>query len=110
MVRSSWKGKVVQSDILNKQDMTTVILNNRNLFLFNELVGLNLKVYNGREWLDIIVDVTQVYFNLSVFIFTRKMLVIHNLKKEKKILKNNKDKKKKHALVSKLKSKKKGKN
>jgi len=96
MARALWKGKYINMDYTNHifsniKSLTKLIVTKNNQYIFSEFKNLKFIVYNGERWRTFFIIINNVGFVSGVFIMTREMHVIHNLKKVRNNeLKNNK--------------------
>lgn len=74
-MRSKWKGYFFNKNNINK----SIILKN--------LINKNIKIYNGKNFSNLIIKKQMVGFKVGEFIFTRKINVIHKKKNKKNKLK-----------------------
>ena len=83
MNRSKWKGPYIAPKKLgtNTTKKQLELIMPRNIEITPQLVGLTVKVYNGKEYQEIIVTKDMITHKFGEFVFTRRKF---SFKKKKK--------------------------
>lgn len=82
MSRSKWKGPYIGSEKLNKnlKKQSNLILP-RNMEITPKLIGLTVKIHNGKEYKEMTVKNEIIGYKFGEFVFTRRKF---SFKKKKK--------------------------
>lgn len=73
-MRSIWKGFYI--NIYNLTQLNNIVLNN--------VINKTLSLYNGKRHFNILFKINMLYLKIGEFIFTRKIIVNHKKKENKK--------------------------
>lgn len=74
MKRSKWKGPYTVSkkiEISNKKKQVELKMS-RNVEITPQLVGLTFKIYNGKEYQEVLVTKDMITHKFGEFVFTRR--------------------------------------
>lgn len=67
MARSKWKGPFIQKSFLLKKD----IIMSRSIEIVPKFVGFTFNVYNGKNYINLIVKENMISHKFGEFSFTR---------------------------------------
>jgi len=73
MSRSKWKGSYIDTKLLKTKNKKKqkILLGSRNSQIIRKFLGLNFNVYNGKNYVELIISENMIGHKFGEFSFTR---------------------------------------